>query len=694
VNTRRVEWIAAAIVLTLSAAAGAQVAPDAQPRRLDDRQRTELMSLIKQVDEIEAGRGAATRPFTGLSSFVLKGDGPISYLPLVMKVDVPAAQDGRVAFYLRVATRASASASPREESGLANWLVREAAAGSPRPVQIRGFFPVNPEEMPVGGGQMNSPSTQGAQIQGSFAALVMMEKEYERQREENAKARSTESTEKNQLTETLVFPFEDFDFLNTAASAGQPLTRGVALPPGSYDLYVALLPHSDDKPQSAPQPIIYRDKIDVAEPATSLAMSSVIVADRLADLKMPFRPEEQSAHPFALGWTEAIPATDSKFSDQQDLGVVFQVLNPAPDDRRKPDVTIEYSFFRKVEQGEHLEASPRRDYNRTTLPGEFDLSKGHQLLVAQPVPLKNFPPGDYRLEIKATDRKSGKAVSSDVNFSVIASPQSVWVEQTVQSMLAPPFQRNDVLDPELVGAALDRLAEIAPGSSTPPMADLVAAARAGRFAAVLEGLSTAQGDPATRAFLRGLALLGLNSNLDAAAGQFKEAVRSSSDFLAGSVYLGACYAAAGRDQDAVGAWQMALSDEYSTPVLHLLMADAFLRMKDVPAALDILKEATGQWPNDARVMTRVAGAHMIAQDNTQALADLEGVLAAHPDNADALFLAIYLLNRPAAAGGAAANAQTPALLARYSKAYINARGPYRTVVEQWIETAAASGGKP
>ncbi len=672
-----------AAVLGVSLGANGQTAPDTQPRRLDERQRVELMSLIKQVDETEAGRAPEAKPLTGLSTFVLKGSGPINYLPLIMKVNSPFGQD-QVAFYLRVATRAPDGSSPREESGLADWLVKEAATGSPRPPAIGGFIAVNPEEMPVGGGQMNSPSPQGAQIQGSFAALQMMEKEYERQRDE--KARSAEQAEKNQDTETLVFPFEDFDFLslNASASDGQQLTRGVALPAGSYDLYVALLPHSGDKPKTATQPIVYRETLDVAEPPKGLAMSSVIVADRLADLSMPYLPEEQSAHPFALGWTEAVPAMDATFSDADNMGVVFQVLNPSPDESRKPDVTIEYSFFRRLEKGEHLEASPRRDYNRTTLPAEFDLAKGHQLLVAQPVPLKNFPPGDYRLEIKATDRKLAKAASANVNFSILASPQSVWVEQTISAMLAPPFQRSDVLSLDLVGAALDRLNEVKPTSDQRTSA-LVAAARAGNFAAVLEGVSAAGGDPTTTAFLRGLALLGLNGNLDAAAGQFRDAVRSSSDFLAASVYLGACYAAAGRDQDAIGAWQVALSDDYATPVLHLLMADAFLRLKDVPAALDTLKEATELWPDDGRARTKTAAAHMLAHDDKQAFSELEEVLGDHPDDTDALFLAIYLLNRASPSGPPSAGARAPAgLLTRYSRAYVEAHGPHAAVVEQWM----------
>jgi hypothetical protein len=37
------------------------------------------------------------------------------------------------------------------------------------------------------------------------------------------------------------------------------------------------------------------------------------------------------------------------------------------------------------------------------------------------VPLVSFVPGDYRLEIKITDKPSGKIVTQSVNFTVLAS---------------------------------------------------------------------------------------------------------------------------------------------------------------------------------------------------------------------------------------------------------------------------------
>jgi hypothetical protein len=37
------------------------------------------------------------------------------------------------------------------------------------------------------------------------------------------------------------------------------------------------------------------------------------------------------------------------------------------------------------------------------------------------VPLKTFPEGEYRLEIKITDKNSNKTVTRDVNFTVKAA---------------------------------------------------------------------------------------------------------------------------------------------------------------------------------------------------------------------------------------------------------------------------------
>jgi hypothetical protein len=47
------------------------------------------------------------------------------------------------------------------------------------------------------------------------------------------------------------------------------------------------------------------------------------------------------------------------------------------------------------------------------------VAAGHQLPGSLVVPLTSFPAGDYRLEIKVTDKASGKSVTQNVSFTVL-----------------------------------------------------------------------------------------------------------------------------------------------------------------------------------------------------------------------------------------------------------------------------------
>ena len=86
-------------------------------------------------------------------------------------------------------------------------------------------------------------------------------------------------------------------------------------------------------------------------------------------------------------------------------------------------MSVEYNFYQKAA------GQPEKFFNKTnpqslnaqTLPPQFDLAAGHQLQSGQAVPLASFPEGDYRLEIKVTDKNNGKTLTRDVNFTVKAS---------------------------------------------------------------------------------------------------------------------------------------------------------------------------------------------------------------------------------------------------------------------------------
>jgi tetratricopeptide (TPR) repeat protein len=405
-------------------------------------------------------------------------------------------------------------------------------------------------------------------------------------------------------------------------------------------------------------------------------LSSVILAERLEVLPSPYPVDEQSSHPYALGWTQIVPARDSLFTDADELGLVFQVLNPVPDARGKPDVAVEYSFLLTNGRADPLTA--RQDFSSRTLPDEFDLQKGHQVFAAQAVPLKTFAPGHYRVALAVTDNVARRTVTRELAVTVRATPQSLWLLKTVDGLIAPPFRRSQVLSAGAVTEALDELADLQ--TLTPAQSKAAADAREGRYAAVL-GAMPAPADLAS-SFLRGLALMALNDNLEAAAGQFREALRFSSEFMPATVYLGACLAANGRDREAMAAWQLASAADTPTPLATELLADALMRTGNHESALDLLTEASTRWKDAPGIARRIAAVQVKAGRREEALVALDTVIEADAGDLDSLFLAIYLL-----AGGqppASLTAAEREKLARYARTYVEATGPYRAIVEQWI----------
>jgi hypothetical protein len=102
--------------------------------------------------------------------------------------------------------------------------------------------------------------------------------------------------------------------------------------------------------------------------------------------------------------------------------MLFLIYNTGQDANRKPDVVVEYLFYQRfADKPEKFfnKTSPQA-FNASTLPPQFDIGAGHNILANQFVPLASFPEGEYRLEIKITDKLSGKVVSRNVMFSVAA----------------------------------------------------------------------------------------------------------------------------------------------------------------------------------------------------------------------------------------------------------------------------------
>ena len=115
-----------------------------------------------------------------------------------------------------------------------------------------------------------------------------------------------------------------------------------------------------------------------------------------------------------------MPAADPKFSKKDELNVVFWIYGAGLDlATKKPDVNIDFKFYQKSGDKEtYFNKTAPQPLNAQSLPPQFDLAAGHQLVGSLGVPLTSFPEGEYRLEIEVTDKTSSKTIKRDVTFSV------------------------------------------------------------------------------------------------------------------------------------------------------------------------------------------------------------------------------------------------------------------------------------
>lgn len=224
------------------------------------------------------------------------------------------------------------------------------------------------------------------------------------------------------------FAYEDMNTVTLPAATSGPgrISRSFAVSGGSYDVYLAVKEAAPEKAQrnAPPQKMsLIKHAIDVPDLWNDeLNTSSVFVAERIDPLPAPLTPTQQAERPYALGTMEIVPAISARFPKNGELSTFLLIYNAKTDAANKPDVSVEFNFYAKQAGAEKFfnKTNPQ-NLNAQTLPPQFDFTAGHQLQAGQAVPLASFPEGDYRLEIKVTDKLANKTVTRDVNFTVNAS---------------------------------------------------------------------------------------------------------------------------------------------------------------------------------------------------------------------------------------------------------------------------------
>jgi hypothetical protein len=257
------------------------------------------------------------------------------------------------------------------------------------------------------------------------------------------------------------------------------------------------------------------------------------------------------------------------------------------------------------------------------------------------------------------------------------------------SGLVPRFSREDVLASPLLGRALDVLSVRARSDAA---RQAIARARAGQHTAESPPAGL---DAATGAFLAGLTDLAAvppapadpsaralaRADLERAAQRFRDALRADADFLPAAVFLGACYALGGRDQEAAGAWQTALIGIDDDPRLFTLIVDARLRAGDAAGAEDVAAEAERKWPADADVRQRRAILELARGRVAAALTVLD---ALERPPADLLFAALRILHGARSSGLTVEDpSRDRARFDRYAARYAELGGPEQALVRGW-----------
>jgi VWFA-related protein len=311
--------------------------------------------------------------------------------------------------------------------------------------------------------------------------------------------------------------------------------------------------------------------------------------------------------------------------------------------------------------------------------------------------MRILPAGHYVARAKV---RSGTAAAGELRraFTVVEAPRvetgaagasPIFAGRPTSARAAaipmnmvPAFAVDRVLAPQVLGGFLDRVSERSDADS-PAIRELLERARSAGVRELVVPEAVAADHPVA-AFLQGVALLSQHK-LDPAAAAFRNAMRASADFFPAMVYLGACYAAAGKDREAAGAWRTALIKEGDATALHVLLAEAQLRQGRPDLALQTLDAARERWPADEALKRPFVLAALSAGEHADGLEALDELVAARAEDEPLLEVALLVLYEAFVAGDPIEGVeQDRARMARLAEAYRARGGQSLALVETWL----------
>ncbi len=400
-------------------------------------------------------------------------------------------------------------------------------------------------------------------------------------------------------------------------------------------------------------------------------------------------------HPFEARVTQAAAGPAA---DPLQLGELL-VMTPASSQRVVPGLDVRVRGDRVVSLAPIGLASPGDRYSfafeiaredgspaLVSAPGEVDVKpKGRARFAEATLDVRLLPPGEYR--VRLTVLAGSHPVASLFTPFRLDRPGRAAAAGSAgapapRTASGTAFLRSDVLDPMVMGPFLEEVAQLSPPSSRPAL-DLAGSGRIDEAVRLLE--PGQPGDPALP-FLRGLALFE-RGDLQPASNEFRAAIAEAPELLVGAFYLGACYAAGGKDAQAIGAWQTSLTALGRYPAVHRFLGDALMRSGQADRARRVLTEAAARWPGDETFRSRVVVAAIGAGAYQQALDAADALVAGQPNDASVLFLAMRSAFQALLEEAEVDRPRLVERLQRYRELYASAGGLQQALVDEWVRFA-------
>jgi tetratricopeptide (TPR) repeat protein len=227
------------------------------------------------------------------------------------------------------------------------------------------------------------------------------------------------------------------------------------------------------------------------------------------------------------------------------------------------------------------------------------------------------------------------------------------------------------------------------------VAPLVAHARQRRFVNLLPDSVIPADERGYGLLLQAVARFALGDTPTTVAVQLRRAAEMGAPQSATQFWLGACWAAEGRDEEALASWEAARASGWPESLLALPSAEALVRLNRLDQAGTLARRASDGYVGRTELL-HIAAAADIAAGRYESAADLlRPLLSTNPDDGDTQFLLLHALFGSAVKGagpGAAPEAQ--AEWREMAAKYVAAGGRHRAVVEEWLAYLTSSSASP